>query len=141
MRARKSLLVVAAVFVCCTAVWFSVSLYGGQKTYEVESQITVPEYRTDAARAIDAYERLMERYMDLTEGNLTRIGVDLKGVVERLDSINSKLTELSTRIARIEKKLGIEQPIPDPAKTEVKKTRPKTLDKEMREKSSPSPAD
>ena len=139
MRARKSLLVVAVTFVCCTAVWFSVSLYGGQKTYEVESQITIPEYRTDAARAIDAYERLMERHMDLTEGNLTRIGADLKSVAERLDSINSKLTELSTRIARIEKKLGIEQPKLLPSRGEVKKPQPKTLDKETQEKPSPSP--
>jgi len=139
MRARKSLLVIAAVFVCCTAVWFSVSLYGGQKTYEVQPWITIPEYRTDAARAIDAYERLMERQMDITEGNLAKIGADLKGIAERLDSIDSKLTELSTRIARIEKKLGIEQPTPDPAKTEIKKSQPKTPDKEVREKSSPSP--
>jgi len=139
MRARKSLLVVAVTFVCCTAVWFSVSLYGGQKTYEVESQITIPEYRTDAARAIDAYERLMERHMDLTEGNFTRIGVDLRDVAKKLDSINSKLTELSTRIARIEKKLGIEQPKLLPSRGEVKKPQPKTLDKESWEKPSPSP--
>jgi hypothetical protein len=139
MRARRNLLVVVAVFVCCTAVWFSVSLYGGQKTYEVEPWITIPEYRTDAARAIDAYERMMERQMDITEENLTRIGGDLKGVVERLDSINSKLTELSTKIARIEKKLGIEQPAPDPAKAEIKKPRPETPNKEVREKSSSSP--
>jgi archaellum component FlaC len=116
-----------------------VSLYGGQKTYEVESQITIPEYRTDAARAIDAYERLMERHMDLTEGNFTRIGVDLRDVAKKLDSINSKLTELSTRIARIEKKLGIEQPKLLPSRGEFKKPQPKTLDKETQEKPSPSP--
>jgi hypothetical protein len=138
MRTKKGLLAVVAAFVCCAIlVWFSVSIYGGQKTYEVEPQIAIPEYRTDAARAIDAYEHLMERQMDITEGNLSRIGVDLKGVAERLDSIDSRLIELSTRIARIEKKLGIEQPIPDLAKPEVKKLQPKTLDKETQEKSSP----
>lgn len=135
MRARKSLLVVAAAFVCCTAVWFSVSLYGGQKTYEVEPWITIPEYRTDATRAIDAYERLMERQMDITEGNLTRIGEDIKGAAEKLESINGKLTELSTRIARIEKSLGIEQP-KLPAE---KPSQPKTLDKKAPDKPSPSP--
>jgi len=140
MGTRKSLLVVAAVFVCCTiAVLFSTSIHGGQKTYEVEPQITIPEYRTDAARAIDAYERLMERYMDLTEGNFTRIGVDLRDVAKKVDSIDSKLTDLSERIARIEKSLGIEPPTPPPAKPGVKKAQPKTLDKESREKSSPLP--
>jgi hypothetical protein len=141
MRTRKSLLAGAAAFVCCvTVALFSASIHGGQKTYEVQPWITIPEYRTDAARAIDAYERLMERHMDITEGNLTRIGEDIKGVAEKLESISGKLTELSTRIARIEKKLGIEQPLPvATSKTEVKKPQPKTLDREVQEKSSPSP--
>ena len=142
MRTRKSLLAGAAVFVCCTVVaLFSASIHGGQKTYEVQPWITIPEYRTDAARAIDAYERMMERHMDITEGNLTRISEDIKGVAEKLESISGKLTELSTRIAGIEKKLGIEQPLPvATSKTEVKKPQPpKTLDREIQEKSSSSP--
>ena len=47
--------------------------------------------------------------MGLTERNLTGIGTGLKGVVKKLDSIDAKLTELSTRMARIERALGIEQ--------------------------------
>jgi len=110
MRTRN-LLVVAAGLVCCVVVvWLSTSIQGGEKTYEVRPQITLPEYRTDAARAIDAYERLMDRYMGLTERNLTRFGTGLKGVVKKLDSIDAKLTELSARMARIERALGIEEP-------------------------------
>ena len=109
MRSRN-LLVVAAGLICCVVlVWLSTSIQGGERTYEVRPQITLPEYRTDTARAIDAYERLMDRYMGLTERNLTGIGTGLKGVVKKLDSIDAKLTELSTRMARIEKALGIEQ--------------------------------
>ena len=107
MRSRN-LLAVAAGLVCCVVlVWLSPSIQGGERTYEVRPQITLPEYRTDAARAIDAYERLMDRYMGLTEKNLTRIGTGLKGVVKKLDSIDAKLTELSARMARIERGLGI----------------------------------
>ena len=110
MRSRN-LLVVAAGLVCCVVVvWLSTSIQGGEKTYEVRPQITLPEYRTDTARAIDAYERLMDRYMGLTERNLTGIGTGLKGVVKKLDSIDAKLTVLSARMARIERVLGIEQP-------------------------------
>jgi len=113
MRTRKNLLAVSVALVCCVlVVWFSTAIQGGQKTYEVHPQITLPEYRTDAARAIDAYERLMERYMDLMEMNVIRIGVDVQGFAKRLDSIDGKLTELSKRMARIEKALGIEQPKP-----------------------------
>ena len=139
MGTSKNLLAVAAVLVCCTiAVLFSTSIHGGQKTYEVKPQITIPEYRTDAARAIDAYERLMERYMDLTERNIFSVGADVRDIVKRLDSIDGKLTELSSRIAKIEKVLGVEQS-PVSTKAGVKKPQPKTLDKESREKSSPLP--
>ena len=134
MITNKNLLAVGAVVVCCiTVVWFSTSIQGGSKTYELRPQISVPEYRTDTVRAIDAYERLMERYMDLTERNSMRIGTDLKEVMKKLDSINDKLTELSARIARIEKTFGIEQPKP-PVK---KKPRPKAPDKKAPKESLP----
>lgn len=116
MTTNKNLFAVGALVVCCiTVVWFSTSIQGVPKTYEFRPQISIPEYRTDAVRAIDAYERLMERYMDLTERNSTKIGADLKEVIKKLNSIDNKLTKLSARIARIEKTFGIEQTEP-PAK-------------------------
>jgi len=118
MRTKKNLLAVSAGLACCAAVvWFSTSIQGGEKTYEVQPYITLPEYRTDTARAIDAYERLMERYMDLTEINMIRIGGDVQGFGRRLDSIDSKLAEISARLSIIEKALGVEEPKPA-AKTE-----------------------
>jgi len=57
----------------------------------------------------------MERYMDLTERDSIRISADLKEVIKKLYSIDNKLTELSARIAIIEKTFGIEQTEP-PAK-------------------------
>lgn len=113
MRTKKNLLAVGAGLACCAAVvWFSSSIQGGEKIYEVQPQVTLPEYRTDAARAIDAYERLMERYMDLMEMNVIRIGMDVQGFGTRLDSIDGKLVEVSARLSRIEKALGIEEPKP-----------------------------
>jgi hypothetical protein len=113
MKNSRNLVAVVAVVACCLIfVWLSTSIQGSQKTYELKPQIAVPEYRTDAARAIDAYERLMDRYMDLTERNLFRVGTDIEEVARKLDSIDNRLTQLSTRIAGIEKALGIEQPNP-----------------------------
>ncbi len=134
MTTNKSLLAVGAVVVCCiTVVWFTTSIQGGPKIYELRPQIAVPEYRTDTVRAIDAYERLMERYMDLTEWNSTMIGTDLKEVMKKLDSIDDKLTELSARIARIEKTFGIEQPKPQAKE----KPQPKAPDKKDNNESLP----
>ena len=134
MITNKNLLAVGAAVVCCiTVVWFSTSIQGDTKTYELRPQISIPEYRTDAVRAIDAYERLMERYMDLTERNSIGISADLKEVIKKLYSIDDKLTELSARIARIEKTFGIEQSKP-PA---IEKLQPKALDTKAHNESLP----
>jgi hypothetical protein len=109
-------------------VWLSTSIQGSTKTYEVQPRVTIPEYRTDAARAIDAYERLMERYMDLTERNQINFDRDIQEMNKKLDSIDSKLTELSERIIRIEKALGIKQTneiIVEKASPESAETQPK----------------
>ena len=99
----------AGLITCAAMVWFCTSLWGGEISYEVEPQIAISEYRSDAARAIDAYERLMERYMDLTEQNLIGLGRDVEDIVKKLDSIDAKLTRLCAEMARIKKALGIEQ--------------------------------
>ncbi|MHC4509507.1 MAG: hypothetical protein ACYTAO_11205 [Planctomycetota bacterium] len=110
MRAKKSLLAITGGILCCVVgIWFSTSIQGGQKTYELEPRLTIPEYKTDVVRIMDAYERLMERYMDMTEGNLSMIGMDLRTVGTRLDSIDAKLTGLSARMTRIEQALGIDE--------------------------------
>ncbi len=126
MTTNKNLLAVGAAVVCfITVVWFSTSIQGVPKTYELRPQISLPEYRTDAVRAIDAYERLMERYMDLTERNSIGISADLKEVIKKLYSIDDKLTELSARIAKIEMTFGIEQPKP-PVKEKLQPKAPDT---------------
>ena len=130
MRAKKSVFaIVAGLIVCVSVVWYCALIEGSDRTYrirpEIRPEIRVPEYRTDAARAIDAYERLMDRYMTLTERNLSGISVYMRSVVKNLESIDGKLTGLSIRMARIEKALGIE-----PAKKPVPKIlKPKTDDR------------
>lgn len=111
MKTNRNILVIFVVIIACSiVVWLSKSIQGSQKTYDIQPHLTIPEYKTDLTRVMDAYERLMERYMDLTEQNQSMVGTDLKYVVTTLDSIDGRLTELSARIARIETALGIEQP-------------------------------
>ena len=111
MKNSKSLLAVAVIIACCAiAVWFSTSIHGSQNTYELKPQLTIPEHKADIVRVIDAYERLMERYLDLTERNSAMIGEDIRSIAIRLDSIDDGLTDLSSRIARIERALGIKHP-------------------------------
>lgn len=112
MRTRKLLVVTTGITVCVIIVWFSKSIEGSPKTYEVHPQINLPEYGTNSLSVIDAYERLMDRYMGLTERNLVRVERDLGSVIRKLDSIDRKLTDLSVRMSRIEKAVGTLKPQP-----------------------------
>jgi len=114
MKTSKNLLVIVTCIIAFSAVaLYSPSIQGSEKSYEIQPQVTIPEYRSDAARAIDAYERLMERYLDLTERNFFEIGANVRIAAKRLDSIDNKLNELSVRMTEIEKALGIVHPKPD----------------------------
>ena len=102
MSARRRIFAVGiGLAVCLGLVWYSGLIQARSRTYELRPEIRLPEQRTDAARAIDAYERLMERYMTLTEKNLSGINVDVRGVGKKLDSIDGRLGDLSRRMARI----------------------------------------
>ena len=103
MKTNKTLWAGVAVIVCVIiAILFTGSIQGGQNTYEVRPNLSIPEYKTDTVRAIEAYERLMDRYMDLTGTHLTTVGLDLRNIVTRLDSIDARLTELDAKLTRIE---------------------------------------
>ena len=99
----KVLIILAGALICLIVVGLTVSV-AEDKKYDFDAWITTPEYKTDAGRAIDAYERLTERYMDLAETHL----VDSQTLMQRLDSIDSKIDGISERLARIEKAMGID---------------------------------
>jgi hypothetical protein len=110
MITNKNILALGAVIVCCiTVIWFSTTTQGDPKTYEIQPRISVPQYKTDTVHTIKAYERLMERYINMTERSSFRIDRDLREINKKLDSIDDKLTKLSLRIARIEKIFGVEE--------------------------------
>ena len=114
---RRFHIATATVVLLMVVLWFSTSTGQVRRKYEVEAQVySTPEYRTDATRAIEAYERVMERYMDATERNLTNISGDIGAVATMLDEIDTKLTKLDMRLERIERHLGILPPpvAPDP---------------------------
>ncbi len=110
MRKNRDLLAaVAALTACGIVVWFSASIQGREQTYDLRPEVTIPEYKTDAARAIDAYERILQRFMDLNEKSFSALSTDIKELAGKLDSIDAELTDLSVRMSGIEKALGIKQ--------------------------------
>ena len=116
MRTKKNLLAVAAVLIACGgAIWFSTSIQGGEITYEIHPEVAVPYGYTptiDTHRLIDLVERLTAQNQQAIQERLSKLNKNLKGAVKKLDAIHAGLAELSERMARIEKALGIEQPPP-----------------------------
>jgi len=117
MRTNAKRFGVLGCVVLCFLIWLC-SIYAEDRRYEIRPEITLPEYRTDAARAIDAYERTMDRYMNMTERSLSGVNTDVKAVLMKLDAIDAKLSGLCTRVARIEGALGIKtvSSVPPPQK-------------------------
>lgn len=107
-RSRGIRLIAGVIVVCLIVLSLSTSTGRDRKTYEIDAQVySVPTAQSDAARAINAYERLMERHMDLTERNLTNLAADLKVLGEMFDHIDERLAQIDQRLARIEKHLGV----------------------------------
>ena len=126
MKTKTLAAAATALLAFAIITWLAASSRGEEKTYELRPEITLPEYRTDAARAIDAYERLSERYMQLTEQNLIRISTGIRQINRKLNSIDSKLTELAAKIAEMEKTLGTENPKPADENTAAPQKQQKT---------------
>ncbi|MDD5010633.1 MAG: hypothetical protein PHQ00_00745 [Phycisphaerae bacterium] len=109
MNKHKNLLAVSIVLIICLIVIaFSDSIHGSEKKYRIEPEITLPEYQNDLGRVINAYERMMDRLMDINEKNSAGIDTEVKKITKRLASIDRRLTELSQKTARIEKALNID---------------------------------
>ncbi len=96
-------------------------IHGNAQVYEVRPEITIPAYKTDTARAIEAYEKLMARYMDLSELHAAETNADIRDIARTLESMDKSLLELSRRLSRIEKEMGI-KPIADQALGESETT-------------------
>jgi hypothetical protein len=124
MKINRNVLIAGMlVFVFGVVVWLTTGIEGAVKRYEVQPFVGVPEYRTDAARAIDAYERLMDRYMSMTERELYNMGAHLSDISQQLDVLDAKINRLHARISKFEKVLGIETEEPESERKQTDKRR------------------
>jgi len=74
---------------------------GKNKTYEIETA-AVGEYKTDASRAIEAYERLMDKYMSLNETYLANMSKEISVLSAKVDGMNQQLVQISEKLDRIQ---------------------------------------
>ena len=96
----------AAVFtsVICVLIFCVVQRSGAaDRTYEVRPEIDAGLIQGETMRVVAAYERLMDRYMDLVQSNLVGIDRDSQQILIKLEAIERKIDKLSERMDRMEK--------------------------------------
>jgi septal ring factor EnvC (AmiA/AmiB activator) len=133
MFTKRTFVSLAVVSLTCAALLLLSPTQGRDrdKDYEVNTHYELPEYRTDAARAIDAQEKLMNRMLDGYEHNNEVIQQQLDTINTKLDKILSNLDNISQRIAKIETKMGIEdtpeEDNPKPGELQQQQTTPEKI--------------
>jgi predicted PurR-regulated permease PerM len=105
MKTRRTFVSLSVIVLACTVFFWLAASHGVEKSYEVHA---LPEYRSDTARAIDAYQQMINRMLDDNERNWGAMQNQLNTINSKLDKILSDLDNLSVQITRIEKKMGIE---------------------------------
>ncbi|HAL45255.1 MAG: hypothetical protein A2Y12_11200 [Planctomycetes bacterium GWF2_42_9] len=111
MTKNKNLLVLCAAVAVCTLTVAVPNHNRGSQSYEFDNEITLPEYRSDLDKMIDAYERMVDRLMYANE-----TGADLNLLNQKMTEIDSKLNMISARLAGIEETLKIQKKPEKPLK-------------------------
>jgi peptidoglycan hydrolase CwlO-like protein len=89
---------------CFIFIQISTSI-GGEAKYEVSPVITLPQYKSETDRAMEAYERMMNRLMDLNEKSFNNINTDVKDIANKQESIAGKLDSINSKLESIDNKL------------------------------------
>lgn len=123
MKVKKNFFGIGLLVLCSAIIGGgAMTLLGAEeKTYEIHPEIAMGPYQTETMHVMAAYERLMERYMNLVEVNLQDMSRSNQVSIKKLESIEAKLDALGMRMSRVEKALNIE-----PMKTTKEKTPEKT---------------
>jgi len=127
---NRNIKITMAVLGCVALLW---SLAGAQntKTYEIRPHIPESVFQTESARVMDAYERMVDRTLELNARQLDAMDVNIKEVSKQLYRVEAKLDQLLNRSLLVEYALGISQ---GPVMKSPKATQPEdanTLDKAM----------
>lgn len=117
MKTRRNFAFLSIILLACAAFFWLAASFGVEKEIEVQTY-SLPEYRSDTARAIDAYQQMINRMLDDNQQNWANLQQQLNTINAKLDRIQSDIDGISQKISRIEKKMGIEenpdenQPVP-----------------------------
>ncbi len=111
MTRPKTVFIRTLILVSCLLIILTAgSTTGKVDNYEVQPQVKVHEYgyKSELTQVIESYEKLMGRYMDLSQTNLNNMKTNVIELKKTTNDIKNRLYDITTRLARIEKALDIE---------------------------------
>ncbi|MFA5422782.1 MAG: hypothetical protein WC374_02885 [Phycisphaerae bacterium] len=107
MKTRRNFAFLSVILLACAAFFWLATSHGVEKEIEVQTY-SLPEYRSDTARAIDAYQQMINRMLDDNQQNWANLQQQLNTINAKLDKIQGDIDGISRQIGRIEEKMGIE---------------------------------
>lgn len=96
MKRNKSLLFAVVAVICVIAAAYITNSLAAEKRYEVETEYSLSDSRTEMDRAIDAYQQMINRLLDSNEKNNVLM-------ISKLDAIHKDIQALSVKIEKLEK--------------------------------------
>lgn len=115
---------IAFGFSICVLAVFLTYCFAGNYDVEVNPQVQVEPYKSDAVRMSESYERIINRYQDMIEKHLLTQQQPSTEVIEKLEKIDKKIDSLSQRLTKIEIALKINNTEPNDIITPAKKATP-----------------
>lgn len=100
----------AGALACVVLLWSLTGAQGARKTYEIHPQIPESVFKSDSARALDTYERIVDRALDLNRRQLDVMDLNIREMSKQLTRVESKLDRLLNSSLLIERALDISQP-------------------------------
>jgi len=111
MKIHRLMMFTISSVLCLSFLLCDSKSINADEKYEIRPQINIPAYGLLPTTA-GSYEHLMEQYITLTEANILRIDQQLENILNKLETIDAKLSRLSERMESVEAALEIRQQYP-----------------------------
>ncbi len=93
---------------CVVLLWALTGAQGAKgRTYEIHPQIPESVFKSDSAKALEAYERMVDRVLAINSRQLDTMELNIKSASTQLNRVEMKLDMLLNRTLIIENALGI----------------------------------
>lgn len=93
MNTKRNIITTTIIIIACIATFWLSTSDAVERSVEVQPRYSLPENRTDTARAIDAYQQMINRMLDNQERSAAATQAQLQEIIIRMDRIEKLLAK------------------------------------------------